>query len=171
MTVRQSRLRSVIVRAPLIVGAGCRPFALVAAAAERPGLAPLLLPTEVALEPVALADVVEALRMAIDDPELDGRRFDLCGAERVTGRALAQAWAGARGRRRLLLPPAGRHPSIAALLALPRGPREWRRNRLLLEPLQERQVCADPSSRFPLPHRPLGYAAAVAELAGREQPA
>ena len=75
----------------------------------------------------------------------------------------------ARGGRRLLLPAAGTRPAIASALASPRRPRRWRRNRLLLEPLQERQICADPSSRFPLPRRPLGYAAAIAELARDER--
>jgi len=171
LAVRQSRLRSVIVRAPLIVGAGCQPFAAVATAAGRSPLAPLLLPADVALEPVALADVVEALRMAIDDEELDGRSFDLCGAERITGRGIAREWVQARGGRRLLISAAGTHLAMAAALTMPRGMRGWRRNRLLLEPLQERQVCADPSSRFPLPRRPLSCAAAIAELANSAEQA
>ena len=36
-----------------------------------------------------------------------------------------------------------------------------REARLELETLRERQVCVDPSRRFPLPHRPLGHRAAL----------
>jgi hypothetical protein len=38
--------------------------------------------------------------------------------------------------------------------------------RLLLETYRARQVCTDPSRRFPLPHRPLAYAQALALLEG-----
>ncbi len=87
----------------------------------------------------------------------------------MTGRALARSWADARGGRRLTLGPVGRHATLSSALASPLAPGAWRRNRLLLEPLAERQLCTDPSSRFPLPRRPLRLAAAIEELAARSQ--
>jgi uncharacterized protein YbjT (DUF2867 family) len=115
---------------------------------------------------VALTDVVEALRIAALDEELDGRSFDICGSERTTFGGIVRGWGRANGKKRLYLPLPGRGEGIGeqAAWALARLPR--RETRLLLETLREPQVCRDPSRRFPLPHRPRSYAQTLAELTG-----
>ena len=162
----QAGMRPVIVRAPLIVGRDATLFGLLRSLVDRSPVVPLFAWRHSAVEPVALSDVVEALRMAIDDPELDGRSLDICGTERVEVGTLVREWGRAAAKRRLYLPLPGRGERLLAASAwsLARLPR--RETRLLLETLREPQVCADPSRRFPLPHRPLTLAQALAAVAG-----
>ena len=164
LAVRQSGLDQVIVRAPMIVGRGAALFELLRRIADRNPVVPLFGWRRTAVEPVALGDVVEALRMAALDPELDGRTLDVCGPARMTFGDVLRGWTRANGKRRLYvpLPGDGLRPTAALAWALARRP--WRETRLLLGTLREPQICADPSRRFPLPHRPLPYSAAVAAV-------
>lgn len=155
LAVRQAGLRWVIVRTPLVVGAGGLPFELMRRLVGRSPVVPLFRWRRTEVEPVALADVVEALRMAIEDPEYGGRSFDICGAERTTYGRLMREWARVAQKRRVFLPLPGWGDAIGAQLGwtLARLPR--RETALWLETLRDRQVCPDPSRRFPLPHRPM----------------
>ena len=164
LAARQSGLATVVLRAPIIVGRGGTLFELMRRVVDRSPLVPLFAWRRTAVEPVALADVVEGLRMAVEDPALEGRTFDLCGGERLTFGDLVRGWGRARGRHRLYLPLPGYGERVTEQLAwtLARLPR--RETRLLLETLREPQVCADPSRRFPLPHRPLTYRQALAAV-------
>ncbi len=170
LAVRQSGLRHVILRAPLIVGRGGTLFELLRRLVDRSPVVPLFAWRHTAVEPVALADVTEALAQAALDHGLDGRAFDITGAERMSLGAMVRGLGRARGRRRLYLPLPGYGERAMEQLAwtLARLPR--REARLLLETLREPQVCRDPSRRFPLPHRPMGYAAALAALNTPEAP-
>lgn len=171
LAVRQSGLRWVVVRTPFIIGAGSTPFELMRRLVNRTPVVPLFRWRRTEVEPVALADVVEALRIAIDEPEYDGRLFDMCGAERTTFGRVVREWGRVSGRRRLYVPLPGWGEGVSSQLAwtLARLPR--RETTLQLEALRERQVCPDPSLRFPLPHRPLGLRAALtAVLEGARAP-
>lgn len=164
LAVRQSGLRHVILRAPLIVGRGGTLCELLRRLVDRSPVVPLFAWRNTAVEPVALADVTEALVQAALDPGLDGRSFDITGAERMTLGAMVRGLGHARGRHRVYLPLPGYGERImeSAAWTLARLPR--REARLLLETLREPQVCRDPSRRFPLPHRPMGYTQALAAL-------
>ncbi len=161
LAMRQAGLSSVVLRAPIIVGRGGTLFELMRQFVNRSPVVPLFAWRRTAVEPVALADVVEALRMAIEDRQLDDRSFDLSGAERLTFGELVRGWGRAAGKRRIYLPLPGYGERVTEQLAwtLARLPR--RETRLLLGTLREPQVCADPSRRFPLPHRPLSYRQAL----------
>lgn len=162
LAVRQSGLRHVILRAPLIVGRGGTLFELLRRSVDRSPVVPLFAWRRTPAEPVALADVIEALRTAILDPELDGRSFDICGSDRLTLGEAVRGIGRAHGHPRVYLPLPGYGARFSehAAWTLARLPR--REARLLLETLREPQVCRDPSRRFPLPHRPLGYLDALA---------
>ena len=149
---------------PLIVGRGGTLWELLRRLVDRSPVVPLFAWRNTAVEPVALADVTEALVQAVLDPGLDGRSFDITGAERMTLGAMVRGLGHARGRHRVYLPLPGYGERImeSAAWTLARLPR--REARLLLETLREPQVCRDPSRRFPLPHRPMGYAQALAAL-------
>ena len=163
LAVRQSGLAHVIVRAPLIVGPGGALFEVLRRAVDRSPVVPLFGWRRTQVEPVALRDVVEALRMAALDPHFDGRAFDICGPERMTvGAALHDL--ARRHRRRLFVPLPGQGRLATTALGWSLARRPWRETRLLVETLREQQLCRDPSLRFPLPHRPLPYREAVAEL-------
>jgi uncharacterized protein YbjT (DUF2867 family) len=133
---------------------------------DRSPVVPLFSWRRVPVEPVALADVVEALRIATLDEELDGRAFDICGSERTTFGGVVRGWGRAHDKKRLYLPLPGRGERVSehAAWTLARLPR--RETRLLLETLRDAQVCRDPSRRFPLPHRPLSYSQTLASLLG-----
>lgn len=169
LAVRQSGLRWTVLRAPLIVGPpaadpGSTPFEMVRRLVAHTPVVPLFRWRHTQAEPVALADVVEALTLAATDEHYEGRSFDICGSERLPLGEVVRGWARARHARRVFIPlPLGGEALLAAASwAVTRLPR--RRTRLLLETLAERQVCADPSRRFPLPHRPRGYRQTVTEL-------
>lgn len=164
LAVRQGGLAWLVLRAPLIVGRGSTLFEMMRRTVDRSPVVPLFRWRRTEVEPVALGDVVEALRLAIDDPEMAGRTYDLTGATRTTFGAMARAWGRSRHRRRrLYVPVPGWGEGLEEQLAwsLARLPR--RETRLLLETLRERQV-ADPSRRFPLDRRPLGLDAALAAV-------
>lgn len=169
LAVRQSGMQTVILRAALIVGRGGTLFELMRRLVDRSPVVPLFSWRRVAVEPVALSDVTEALRVASLDPELDGRSFDICGAERTTFGGVVRGWGQAHGKTRLYLPLPGRGEAIAehAAWALARLPR--RETRLLLETLREPQVCRDPSRRFPLEHRPLSYEQTLERMSEAER--
>jgi uncharacterized protein YbjT (DUF2867 family) len=168
LAVRQSGLSWVMVRTPFIVGASNMLFEMMRRLVARSPVVPLYRWRRTEVEPVALSDVATALRIAIDDREMVNRSFDLGGATRMTFGEVVRGWGHAAGKRRVYLPLPGWGERVAEELAwsLARLPR--RETRVLLETLRERQVCPDPSRRFPLGRRPLTYEAAVREvLAGR----
>lgn len=171
LAVRQSGLRWVIIRAPLIVGRGGALFETLRGAAGRRPLGLLFGWRRTLVEPVALADVVAALRIAIDDRELDERAFDLCGADRLTVGAFMREWARVSGARRLHLPLPGRGERLTVFAARQLGGSAHRPGgsaaatmQRLLETLREPQICTDPSARFPLGRRPLGCREALAAV-------
>ncbi len=161
LAVRQSGLRWVIVRTPMIVATGSLPFELLRRLVNRSPVVPLFRWRRTEVEPVALVDVVEALGMAIDEPEYAGRAFDICGAERTTFGRVVREWGRISGKRRVYVPLPGWGERVEEQLGwtLARLPR--RESRLMLETLRDRQVCPDPSRRFPLPHRPMRLRAAL----------
>jgi hypothetical protein len=114
--------------------------------------------------------VVEALRQAIDDADLDNRSFDMSGATRVTFgefvRAAETPGLTRLGRWRLHLPIPGYGERLVSYASGALSPEQRRETAHLLSTLREPQVCADPSRRFPLPHRPLGLRQALEAVAG-----
>ena len=168
LAVRQSRLAWVVLRAPVIVGAGGTLFELIRRTVNRSPIVPLFRWRRTEIEPVALADVVAALVGSIDDASIIDRSFDITGPQRMTCADAVRGWARAAGKPRIFVPLPGWGEPFEEQLAwsLVRLPR--RETRLLLETLRTRQVCADPSRRFPLGRRPVTYEEAVqAVLRGR----
>jgi uncharacterized protein YbjT (DUF2867 family) len=154
LAVRQGGLDWLVLRAPLIVGRGSMLFEMMRRTVDRSPVVPLFRWRRTEVEP---------LRIAIDDPEMAGRTYDLTGATRITFGALVRAWGRAHHRRRrIYVPVPGWGERLEEQLAwsLARLPR--RETRLLLQTLRERQV-ADPSRRFPLGRRPLAIEAVLAE--------
>lgn len=76
------------------------------------------------LQPVHVADVVQAVQAVLADPECVGRCYELGGADAVSYRALVERVLAAQGRRRFLLPlPFAAWHFLAALAApLPNPP-------------------------------------------------
>ena len=161
LAVRQSRLAWVVLRAPVIVGAGGTLFELIRRTVNRSPIVPLFRWRRTEIEPVALADVVEALVATVDDASIIDRSFDITGPQRMTCADAVRGWARAAGKPRVFMPLPGWGETFEEQLAwsLVRLPR--RETRLLLETLRTRQVCADPSRRYPLGRRPATYEEAV----------
>ena len=67
---------------------------------DRSPVVPLFAWRQTPVEPVALDDVTEALAQAATDPSLDGRSFDITGAERLSLGAMVHVLGRARGRHR-----------------------------------------------------------------------
>ncbi|TAK73877.1 MAG: NAD-dependent epimerase/dehydratase family protein [Dehalococcoidia bacterium] len=167
LAVRQGGLAWLVLRAPLIVGRGSLLFEMMRRTVDRSPVVPLFRWRGVEVEPVALGDVVEALRIAIDEPDMTGRVYDITGATRTSFGAIVRGWGHSRHRRRriyLPIPIWGERFEEQLAWSLARLPR--RETRLLLETLRERQV-ADPSRRFPLGRRPLTLEATLAAMRRR----
>ena len=166
LAIRQSELGWVVLRAPLVIGREATLFEALRRSVDRMPVVPLFRWRRTEVEPVALGDLVEAIRIAVDDEEIRERSFDVCGAQRVQMGDVVRGWGRAAGRRRVYLPLPGWGDRFGEQVAwtLARLPR--RETRLELETLRERQVCVDPSRRFPLPHRPLDSRAALAAVLG-----
>jgi uncharacterized protein YbjT (DUF2867 family) len=164
LAVRQSELDWAVLRTPLIIGAGSTLFELMRRFVDRSPVVPMFRWRRTEVEPVALADVTLALRMTLDDPSLSERVFEVCGPERITFGDVVRGWGHAAGKRRIWLPLPGWGEGVQEQLAwtLARLPR--RETRHLLETLRTRQVCTDPSLRFPLPQRPQPLSAALAAV-------
>ena len=161
LAIRQSQLHWVILRAPLIVGDGATLFDMMRRYVNRSPVVPLFRWRRVEVEPVAIRDVVEAVCMAVEGERFDDRVFDICGSQRITFGEVVRGWGRAAGKRRIYLPLPGWGDRLLeqAAWSLARLPR--RETRLLLATLRERQVCTDPSRRFPLPQRPVTYEQAL----------
>lgn len=164
LAVRQSGLEWMLLRAPLIVGHSSTLWELMRRTVDRSPVVPLFRWRHVEVEPVALGDVVEAIVMSLEDDERSSQSFDITGASRITWGEVLKGWAHSRGRRRLYvpLPGWGERQMTALGWTLARLPRA--ETALLVETLRERQVCTDPSRRFPLGRRPLSYEDATARL-------
>lgn len=166
LAVRQSELGWVVLRAPLVIAQGAPDFEALRRSVDRLPVVPLFRWRRTEVEPVAAGDVLEALRIAIDDEEIRERSFDICGVDRVTVGDVVRGWGRASGKPRVYLPMPGWGERFGEQLAWTAARLPRRETRLALETLRERQVCVDPSRRFPLPHRPLGYLAALAAATG-----
>lgn len=162
----QSGIPCTVLRAPSIVARGSAPFEAVTYLARRLPVVPQPRWQRTAIEPVALADVVEALAQSIVDRDLDGRSFDIAGPERMSVASMVRGWAAASGRRRAFVPIPFDAFGASAWAAWGIAGFRPRVARLLQQTYLARQVCADPSRRFPLSHRPLPYRQALALAEG-----
>lgn len=167
LAVRQSQLDWLLLRAPMVIGPNSTLWELLHRLVDRSPVVPLFRWRRVEVEPVALSDVVTALRMAVDEPERANRSYDVTGASRITFGDVLRRWARATeaSRAYVPLPGWGERQIAAAGWTLARLPRV--ETRVLVETLRERQVCPDPSRRFPLGRRPLAYEAALMEFQAR----
>ncbi len=163
LAVRQSGLQWVVLRTPLIVGRGSTLWELHRRLVDRSPVVPMFRSRHVEVEPVALSDVAEAVHLALDGEAVD-QLYDVAGASRVTWSDVVKAWARSSGSRRIYLPLPGwgERPLVALAGTLGRLPRN--ETAVLVQTLRERQVCPDPSLRFPLGRRPLTLEAAIGAL-------
>jgi len=166
LAVRQSGLAWVLLRVPLVVGRGSTLWELHRRLVDRSPVVPMFRSRHVEVEPVALSDVVEAVCVSLRglDGETGGSLYYVTGASRVTWGDVVRGWARASGSRRLFVPLPGWGEQPLEALAGTLGRLSRSETHVLLETLRERQVCPDPSSRFPLGRRPLDLEGAIAAV-------
>ncbi len=163
LAVRQSGLEWTVLRLPLVVGRGSRLWELHRRLVDRSPMVPLFRYRHVEVEPVALADVVEAVCDALT-AEATGRLFYVTGASRVRWADVMKTWARLNGSHRLFIPLPGWGERPLGTLAGTLGRLSGPETALLIETLRDRQVCPDPSLRFPLGRRPVDLEAALAAV-------
>ena len=163
LAVRQSGLQWVVLRTPLIVGRGSTLWELHRRLVDRSPVVPMFRSRQVEVEPVALGDVAESVRLALDAESTD-HLYYVTGASRLTWADVVKGWARSSGSRRAYvpLPGWGERPLVALGGTLGRLSRA--ETAVLVETLRERQVCPDPSLRFPLGRRPITLEAAIDAL-------
>lgn len=160
LAVRQSGLEWVILRLPVVIGRGSLLWELHRRLVDRSPVVPMFRSRLVEVEPVALSDVAEAVCLSIDG-EPGGNLYYVTGASRVRWREVMRAWARVSHRRRVFVPLPGWGERSLQTLAGTLGRLPGSEAGMLIETLRERQVCPDPSLRFPLGRRPLPLEAAL----------
>ncbi|MGE3961215.1 MAG: SDR family oxidoreductase [Dehalococcoidia bacterium] len=163
LAVRQSGIEWIVLRTPLVVGRGSLLWELNRRLVDRSPVVPLFRYRHVEVEPVALDDVVEAVCVALR-AEAAGRLYYVTGASRVRWGDVLKGWARQSGSHRLFVPVPGWGERALVTLAGTLGRLSGPEPALLVETLRERQVCPDPSLRFPLGRRPLDLEAALAAI-------
>jgi nucleoside-diphosphate-sugar epimerase len=104
-----------VLRASLVVAPGSSSVNLIASAVDGAGIVPVPAWAAARKQPIALADVIRAVRLCIERPTLAGRSYDL-GGPRVTD------WRGILERAAGLL---GQEPRFVALPWCPRRVYAW----------------------------------------------
>lgn len=102
-------------RAGLVVGAGGSSFQLLQRLVAR--LPVMLCPawTRTQTQPIALGDLLELLRVCIEDPQLQGNVWDVGGPDTTTYFDMIRDVADLMGRRRLLMPVRWFSPGLSRL--------------------------------------------------------
>lgn len=104
--IRQSRIPSITFRASIILGSGSISYEMIRHLTER--LPIMITPkwVRVRAQPIAISDVIQYLRMAIDVPITDHNYdvYEIGGADVVSYKDIMLAYAKLRGLKRLILP-------------------------------------------------------------------
>lgn len=164
LAVRQSGLEWFVMRLPVVVGRGSTPWELHRRLVDRSPVVPMFRSRHVEVEPVALVDVAEAVQLALSGEAAAGQIYYVTGASRVKWSDVVKGWARSSQSQRIFLPLPGWGERSLVALGGTLGRLSRSETTILVETLRERQVCPDPSLRFPLGRRPLDLDAAMSEL-------
>lgn len=158
--LRSSGVLTIEFRASIIIGAGSLSFEMVRSLVDN--LPALVLPNwvENLSQPIAIDDVVEYLVAALDADVGESRIYEIGGADRISYRALLEAYAKRVGRTvpTLSLPVPDPPLSVVDLPdALGRAvPERLRSGVALIESLRYQTVAADEAARADFGIEPLG---------------
>lgn len=159
--LQSGRVRTTVLRAANIIGAGGAPFEMLRYLVER--LPVMICPRwiDTPCQPIAVENVIDYLSGCLDEPRTAGKTFDIGGPEIITYHQLMKAYARLRGLNRLIftVPVLTPHLSsywIALLSPVPAGvvmP--------LVEGLKNEVVCRNNEIRELIPTRLISMEEAI----------
>jgi uncharacterized protein YbjT (DUF2867 family) len=162
--LRTSGIPTVEFRASIIIGSGSLSFEMIRALVEK--LPVMVTPRWVRTlaQPIAIEDVIDFLRGALDLPESTNRVMEIGGRDRASYQEIMSEYARQRGLRRWMLPVPVLSPGLSSLWLGLVTPLYARVGRALVESLRNETVVSDPASgaAFRIPSRGLSESIARA---------
>ena len=159
--LRESGAQVIEFRASIVIGSGSVSFEMVRALVER--LPVMITPrwVSVAAQPIAINDLLEYLRCAIEIPVKGHRVFEIGGADVVSYGDLMREYARLRGLRRVMLPVPVLTPRLSSLWLGLVTPLYARIGRKLIDSLRNASVVTDRAASEAFPIRPMGIRDAI----------
>ena len=159
--LRQSGVCVVELRASIVIGSGSLSFEMIRALVER--LPVMIMPRWVSVlaQPIAIGDVLEYLRSAVDLSADKNSVYEIGGPDRVSYGDLMREYARQRKLRRLLIPVPVLTPRLSSLWLGLVTPIYARVGRKLIDSIRHPTVVQDTRALEVFPVRPMGIAEAV----------
>jgi len=160
--LRRSGVKVIEFRAAVIIGAGSLSFELIRALVER--LPIMITPRWVSVptQPIAIADVLQYLQLALELPCEGSTVFEIGGADQVSYGGLMREYARQRGLRRLLIPVPVLTPWLSSWWLHLVTPIRAQVGRQLIEGIRVPTVVTDDRARRAFPIHPMGTREAIA---------
>lgn len=160
--LRESGIPVIELRASIVLGSGSLSFEMIRALVER--LPVMITPrwVDVEAQPIAINDLLEYLRAAIDLSVDGSRTFEIGGADVVSYGGLMIEYARQRGLRRLRIRVPVLTPRLSSLWLGLVTPLYARIGRKLIDSIKHPTVVSDRSALDAFSVRPLGVADAIA---------
>ena len=160
--LRQSGVSVIEFRASIIIGSGSLSFEMIRALVER--LPIMITPRWVAVraQPIAVGDVLQYLRAALDVPIQGNPVFEIGGPDQLSYGELMREYARQRGLRRLMIPVPVLTPRLSSLWLGLVTPLYARIGRKLIDSICHATVVQDDSASRAFAVRPVGVQEAIA---------
>jgi uncharacterized protein YbjT (DUF2867 family) len=157
----ESGVRTVELRASIIIGSGSLSFEMVRALVER--LPVMVTPRWVSTrsQPIAIEDVIAYLLAALDAPKDVAGVFEIGGTDAVTYGAIMGEYARQRGLRRWMIPVPFLTPRLSSLWLRLVTPLHATVGRALIEGVRNETIVMDDRARRVLGVQPHGFAEAI----------
>lgn len=166
--LRDSGVRTIELRASIIIGSGSLSFELIRALVER--LPVMVTPrwVEQRAQPIAIEDVVAYLVEAVDSPLDESRVFEIGGRDPVSYGDIMREYARQRGLVRRMIPVPFLTPRLSSLWLGLVTPIYARVGKKLIDGVRNSTVVEEPSAREAFSVRPRGLEGAVARALAHE---
>jgi uncharacterized protein YbjT (DUF2867 family) len=161
--LRQSGISVIEFRASVVLGSGSLSFEMIRALVER--LPAMITPRWVSVlaQPIAIDDVLQYLRAALDLSVNGAHIFEIGGPDQVSYGDLMREYARQRGLRRLMIPVPVLTPRLSSLWLGLVTPLYARIGRKLIESIRHPTVVQDDAAMRVFAIRPVGMKEAIAQ--------
>ena len=160
--LRSSGVPVVEFRASIVIGSGSLSFEMIRALVER--LPVMIAPRWVSVpaQPIAIADMLRYLLLALELPQGRSRVFEIGGPDQVSYGGLMAEYARQRGLRRLVISVPLLTPRLSSLWLGLVTPLYVRVGRKLIDSIRHATVVEDTSALAEFDIRPIGFRQAIA---------
>jgi len=156
-------------RASIVIGSGSLSFEMIRALVER--LPVMITPRWVSVQaqPIAIGDVLEYLRAALDVPAAGHTIYEIGGPDRVSYGELMREYARRRGLRRIMIPVPVLTPRLSSLWLGLVTPLYARVGRKLIDSIRHPTLVRDDAALRVFAVRPVGVRQAIADALREEE--